>query len=270
MRGRTKLVSVVSMLAILLAASVVFGTGVIDVSKTQFVGLLYPTAGPTATTKVLVDPTKVIKDWLVEPTYRPGNSFTIRVNISSVTDLYTWQVNLTTRRNPYSGALILNVTRAISDEFLARSPNQTSSEVLGLVVNSTDNANNCAGFSETILGNIGGITGTGRLVSIQFLIVGYGGTNITISKTGNLRTTLLDHNGVEIPFDPVNGYFSNKLLGDVNGDRKVDWSDLFDLSKAYGSIPSQAKWNIECDFNRDDKVDWSDLFDLSKNYGKIV
>ena len=59
------------------------------------------------------------------------------------------------------------------------------------------------------------------------------------------------------------------ITGDVDGDGKVDPSDLFGLSQAYGSKLGGAHWNLHCDFNRDNKVDASDLFDLSKNYGKV-
>jgi len=58
------------------------------------------------------------------------------------------------------------------------------------------------------------------------------------------------------------------ILGDVNDDGKVDALDLFDLSKAYGCMLGDDKWDERCDFNNDCIVDASDLFDLSKNYGK--
>lgn len=58
------------------------------------------------------------------------------------------------------------------------------------------------------------------------------------------------------------------ILGDVNGDKKVDASDLHDFSNAYGSDPTKPNWNLYCDFNEDNKVEASDLFDVSKNYGK--
>ena len=61
-----------------------------------------------------------------------------------------------------------------------------------------------------------------------------------------------------------------RILGDVNGDGKVDASDLSDLSKAYGSEPGDLNWNPDCDFNEDNKVDASDLSDLNKNYGKTA
>ena len=65
-------------------------------------------------------------------------------------------------------------------------------------------------------------------------------------------------------------YSTPRPRGDVNGDGKVDASDLSDLSKAYGSVPGDAHWNANCDINGDGKVDAPDLFDLSKNYGKSV
>jgi len=62
--------------------------------------------------------------------------------------------------------------------------------------------------------------------------------------------------------------FTVTVVGDVNCDRKVDASDLFDLSKTYGSTPPMPNWNPNCDFNRDNKIEGPDLFALSKNYGK--
>ncbi len=61
-----------------------------------------------------------------------------------------------------------------------------------------------------------------------------------------------------------------RIPGDVNGDEIVDASDLFYLSKAYGSELGDDNWDIYCDFNGDNKVDSSDLSDLNKNYGKTA
>jgi len=61
-----------------------------------------------------------------------------------------------------------------------------------------------------------------------------------------------------------------ELVGDVNGDGKVDASDLLDLSEAYGSDSSKPNWNSDCDINNDGKVDVLDLYALSKNYGETV
>jgi hypothetical protein len=58
------------------------------------------------------------------------------------------------------------------------------------------------------------------------------------------------------------------MTGDVNGDNKIDTSDLQDLSKAYGSKPGDTYWDANCDFKKDNKIEVLDLFDLGKNYGK--
>jgi len=58
--------------------------------------------------------------------------------------------------------------------------------------------------------------------------------------------------------------------GDVNGDGRVDTSDLFDSSNVYGTTSSALNWDPNCDINGDNKVDVSDLFELGKNYGKTT
>jgi hypothetical protein len=67
----------------------------------------------------------------------------------------------------------------------------------------------------------------------------------------------------------VDGKVRVTILGDAQGDGKVDVIDLFDLGKSYGSHPSAPNWNIQCDFNDDGEVDDSDLLDLSENYGQM-
>jgi len=59
-----------------------------------------------------------------------------------------------------------------------------------------------------------------------------------------------------------------KMLGDVDGDKKVDSRDLSDLRKAFGSTSTSINWNLECDFNRDKIIDVLDLTTLGKNFGK--
>lgn len=62
--------------------------------------------------------------------------------------------------------------------------------------------------------------------------------------------------------------FQVKMLGDITGDNRVNYLDLFQLAKAYGSKEGDTKYNPEADFNRDGNVNYLDLFVLAKNYGK--
>jgi hypothetical protein len=86
---------------------------------------------------------------------------------------------------------------------------------------------------------------------------------VNASITGEIDADLADNTFID-------GKVYVKIPGDVNGDGIVDASDLFDLSKAYGSVPGDSNWNPGCDFNGDNEVYASDLFDLIENYGGTV
>ena len=58
------------------------------------------------------------------------------------------------------------------------------------------------------------------------------------------------------------------ITGDINGDFKVDYRDLFRLAAAYGSKSGEQRFICESDFNDDGKIDYRDLFQLAANYGK--
>lgn len=58
------------------------------------------------------------------------------------------------------------------------------------------------------------------------------------------------------------------ILGDLNGDRAVNYHDLFAFAKAYGSTPPQPNWDVMADLNMDGKVGYLDLFLLAHNYSE--
>ncbi len=180
---------------------------------------------------------------------------------------------------------ILNASKILPNEFLARSVNETSSEALGgLVINSTDNAQGSSLFAESILANVTGISGNGTLVSIEFRVLDYGWTHLNITVTGEFPTTLLDSAGtnmtVTIPLytnsSAVNGYFSNTIPGDIDSDRDVDWVDFGDFATAYGKkAPPQVPtpdplYNLQADTDLDGDVDWEDFGTFATNYGRSI
>jgi hypothetical protein len=57
------------------------------------------------------------------------------------------------------------------------------------------------------------------------------------------------------------------FIGDVEGDLKVDATDLLILSKAFASNPQKPNWNLYCDFNNDGIIDALDLQLLARNFG---
>jgi len=66
------------------------------------------------------------------------------------------------------------------------------------------------------------------------------------------------------------GWILVSIPGDVNGDFKVKWQDLFALAGAYNSRSGDPYWNPNCDIDGCGHVGWEDLFILAANYGTEV
>jgi len=67
------------------------------------------------------------------------------------------------------------------------------------------------------------------------------------------------------------GWFSNSslLLGDANGDCRVEFLDLVLILYAWGSAPGSVNWNPSADLNGDGKVDLIDFYAAVMNYGSV-
>jgi len=66
----------------------------------------------------------------------------------------------------------------------------------------------------------------------------------------------------------VDGWVKIKILGDINGDGKVDIKDVAVVAAAFGSYPGHDRWNPEADLNNDEKVDIKDVAMVASNFGK--
>jgi len=58
------------------------------------------------------------------------------------------------------------------------------------------------------------------------------------------------------------------LMGDVNGDFKVDGKDIGLIAKAFDTRPDMPRWNPNADVNSDFKIDGKDIGWTAKNLGK--
>ncbi|MGB8780371.1 MAG: dockerin type I domain-containing protein [Candidatus Bathyarchaeia archaeon] len=65
----------------------------------------------------------------------------------------------------------------------------------------------------------------------------------------------------------VDGTLRITLLGDVNGDGKVDMQDVMMLVNAFGSYPGHPRWNPDCDLNHDGRIDLADIVLALTNFG---
>jgi parallel beta-helix repeat protein len=59
-----------------------------------------------------------------------------------------------------------------------------------------------------------------------------------------------------------------RLLGDVNGDGRVDLRDLALVARAFGSTPTSPNWNPACDFYRNGIVNMKDVALVARNFGQ--
>ena len=72
----------------------------------------------------------------------------------------------------------------------------------------------------------------------------------------------------------VDGVLTIRLLGDINGDGKVDITDVATAAKAFGSKPGNPRWNPDADITGieylvpDGVVNIMDIALIAKNFGK--
>lgn len=59
-----------------------------------------------------------------------------------------------------------------------------------------------------------------------------------------------------------------EILGDVNGDGKVDIRDIALAALAYGSFTGYPNYNPKADLNQDGTIDIRDLAIIAKNFGQ--
>jgi hypothetical protein len=82
-----------------------------------------------------------------------------------------------------------------------------------------------------------------------------------------LNVSLLAANGA--PFCPsAPTTFLITFVGDVNGDGKVDITDLAMASAAFGSYPGHPRWDPRADVSKDNRIDILDIARVSANFGK--
>ncbi|TET21059.1 hypothetical protein E3J74_00695, partial [Candidatus Bathyarchaeota archaeon] len=246
---RKKLLAIVISLSVILSIPLVLSSGLVDISPFSFTE---ESNGPTPS--VFTVPTKNITDY-EDPDHNVtiGSTVTFHINISDVTDLYTWHIKMSWNKD------VLNGSQIVYGDFLAgtTSPNGTSADIASIT--GIFNDDGYGWVAESVLGEYPGVNDNGTLLEIEFLIVGYGYTDINVSLTGDLPTELLDSVGNNMTFTTAAGYFSNTMFGDITGpedppasgeyppDGVVDGWDMTRLSKAYGSSPGSSNWDIVCD-----------------------
>jgi hypothetical protein len=199
---------------------------------------------PPPPARVYVNPQTVMNRSLT-----PGNNFTIEVRISEATN-----VSLCNFMLNFNSSLIKAREVSIGTFF-------PPSTIL------TIETNNVTGFihvfaslpsSESPRG------GSGTLATIEFHVEAIGYSSLSLADT-----ILKDKKSHLLPFNTADGYFTNSvILGDVNGDGKVDVQDIARVSAAFGSYPNDSRWNPAADLDKDGVVLVRDIAIVCQNFGQ--
>jgi hypothetical protein len=76
-----------------------------------------------------------------------------------------------------------------------------------------------------------------------------------------------DVNDTTILYSAFDGYFSNMVNGDLNGDNHVDLFDAVTFAGSFGMFPGYPRWNEEADINGDGIIDVFDAIMLIRCFG---
>ena len=205
-------------------------------------------ASPTA---LSVDPPSIIDETKVA-----GTTFTININVTDVTDLYTFDFRLT-----YSTA-VLTATEVTMGSFFPPDSMEWRKEI-------DDTVGYVRYLVSMPLGTPPGqgVSGNGTLAIINFTVDSYGGSALDLCDT-----KLSDSYAEPILHEVYDGYFSNKILGDVNGDGIVDIFDIGAVSAHWypGPPVGPLGYDPAADINGDGAVDIFDIGIVSAHWGESV
>jgi len=178
-------------------ALIVLVTAIIPYAKTVKI---------TQTTTMYIDPSAII-----DPTLTPCNSFIVTIIVSDVVDLQNWQVRLDFDPS------ILNITDPKNDIFLPPDHVFSGPEYYPFFFSPVVyNPDTTSSLGASLLWgvqdlNAAGFTGSGKLCSIRFHIIGTGATPLELRLNPPGNCFLEDVEGTEIPFTTEDGYFDNRL-----------------------------------------------------------
>jgi PKD repeat protein len=65
-----------------------------------------------------------------------------------------------------------------------------------------------------------------------------------------------------------NGTLAVRLMGDVNGDGRINVKDIALVARAFGSTPTSPNWNPAADINGDGIVNMKDIALVARNFGQ--
>jgi hypothetical protein len=212
--------------------------------------LILPSSAQAGTPTVYVDPSSITGVLI-------GSTFPVNVTVGDVNLLFAWEFQI------YYDHGILNASN------WTPGPAFTSPDVVTFNQTWSDNYNATYGLIDIVCTLMGQNTfnGTATLATLYFTVKSLGTTPLYLQNTSLLDNSTPFPQG--IPHTTVGGtVYTSTIAGDLNGDGKVSLQDLVILALAYGSKPSDAKWNPIADLDGNGVVGLTDLVILALHYGQ--
>ena len=176
-----------------------------------------------------------------------GDTFTLDLIVEDVVNLAGWQIDIAF--NPQ----VLEAVSVTEGDFLSKDGGNTF--FLGGSISNTSGT--ITGVNQVFLGD-GGVSGTGKLLSITFEAKATGRERVRLHNF-----VLGSSNGDNIPYAPVPSLIITVGASrDINGDGSVNISDLILVSQNLGSSNPQA------DINDDGTVNIFDLIAVAQYLGE--
>lgn len=232
-----------------------------------------PPSQPSSASAFLISPSS--------ETVSVNESFTITVNLTNAQNLFGWQVVL-----KYNGT-DLNLTGlwVPEDNVFAGHEWILLGPITKFYLDAIDGSSSGTVGGALLDGDVVTNVDSGVLCSANFTVIGAGQSLIEVAVESNPL-----HVNQDIPMllwyslwqnttdarlsleqDAAGSsctVFVDPLIGDINGDGKVDIRDINIAAKAYGIVPGNSNWNPNADINSDGKVDIRDIALIAKNYGQ--
>jgi hypothetical protein len=216
----------------------------------------------------------VVPEATMNTSLTPGNTYSVTIYTDYADgDIWAWQFGLT------FNSAVLNGTSVVNGDLITTDKDPSAIFAPGTFNNTLGELSVTTAYFDYSAPPPPTTSGPGTFATVTFDVIGYGSSDIALvsretklvgaigSATYNIIDGFVDYMNIG------HGFFSNKLMGDADGNRQVDVYDLHQLGKAYMSIagpPPSSNWNSDCDFNHDFAVNQTDLSGLRNNYGESI
>ena len=141
------------------------------------------------------------------PHYAVGESFTVWVNVTDVTELNLYQVGL------YWDSSILTCTSYDEGEFFYRAPEEYRTASVNQPMGRDNIDPGIAHAMAWVLALPGNVSGTGTIAVADFTVAGWGVTKIEVTVAGAEATGLGDADEADIDYNTIEIVFDNFELG---------------------------------------------------------